>query len=74
MNSPSNSILCEACELILAQIDTLESPETLTLELIHEFQCRSEKITVLCEQLDQMEVSAAEEQLLESLELLESVA
>lgn len=73
-NSPATTIFYEACELMSAQIDALENPEPLTTEQLLEFQGRSEQIRVLCEQLDQVYRSEAEEQPLESVEVLESVA
>ena len=74
MNSPDTTIFNEICDLISAQIDVLETPEALTPEQVLEFQGRSEKIRVLCDQLDQSDWTQLEEQLLEGVELLESVA
>jgi hypothetical protein len=74
MNTPDGTTFNEVCDLILAQLDALESPETPTPEQLLEFQGRSEQIRVLCEQLDERDISPAEEQLLESIEMLENVA
>ena len=46
--------LDELCDLISVQILALENPEPLTSDQLCEFQSRSEKIRVLCEELDEM--------------------
>jgi len=46
--------LDELCDLISVQILALENPEPLTPDQFCEFQSRSEKIRVLCEELDEM--------------------
>ena len=74
MNSPATSIFDQACELISAQIGALESPDDMTPEQLLEFQGRSEELRLICEQLEQREITLAEEQQLETVELLESVA
>ena len=43
--------LDELCDLISVQILALENPEPLTSDQLCEFQSRSEKIRVLCEEL-----------------------
>ena len=70
----NTTIFYEICDLISAQLDALETPEAPTPEQLLEFHGRSEKIKTLCEQLDQRDYSPLEEQLLESIEMLESVA
>ena len=72
MNSPATTIF-EVCDLISAQIDALENLEPLLPEQLLEFEGRSEKIRVYCEQLEPHRTEL-EEQLLETVELLESVA
>ena len=73
MHSPDPTIFYEVCNLISAQIDALETPE-LTPELLLEFRSRSEQIRGLCQQLDVIDRTQLEEQLLDGLETLESVA
>ena len=72
MNSPAPTIF-EVCNLISAQIDALDNPEPLTPEQLLGYMGRSEKIKVLCEQLEPHRTEL-EEQLLDTVELLESVA
>ena len=54
MNTRATTTLDELCDLISAQILVLEDPEPLASDQLCEFQSRSEKIRVLCEELDRL--------------------
>lgn len=62
MNIATAPILDEVCELISAQLDLLEDPTSLTYAQLSEFHSRAEKITKLCEELDQRNAGEAIEQ------------
>ena len=54
MTHPASAIKREVCELVDQQIETLRHPTSLTFSDLGEYHVRSEKITTLYRELDQM--------------------
>lgn len=54
MTHPASAIRREVCELVDQQIETLRQPTSLTTSDLGEYHVRSEKITTLYRELDQM--------------------
>jgi hypothetical protein len=54
MSHPAVAIKREVCQLGDRQIETLRQPASLTSSDLGEYHARSEKITILYRELDQM--------------------
>ena len=54
MTHPASAIKRKVCELVDQQIETLRQPTSLTTSDLGEYHVRSEKITTLYRELDQM--------------------
>jgi hypothetical protein len=54
MTHPASAIKSEVCQLVDLQIETLRQPTSLTSFDLLEYRVRSEKITTLYAELDQI--------------------
>ena len=54
MTHPASAIKREVCELVGQQIETLRQPTSLTTSDLGDYHVRSERITTLYRELDQM--------------------
>ena len=57
MTNPASAIRDEVCLLIDVQIETLRQPAALTSSQLHEFHHRSEKLRMLCQELNRIGTS-----------------
>jgi hypothetical protein len=63
MTSPANTVKDEVNQLMKFQIETFRQPALITSSQLHEYHDRSEKLRMLCQELDRIGTSNVVEQL-----------
>jgi hypothetical protein len=65
MTTPASAIKDEVHLLIDVQIETLRQPAPITSSQLHEYHCRSERISTLCQELNRIGTRSVIERRLE---------